>query len=87
MNYNLMRRTFHTIPLRMYTQVVPVNMCFHRNSAGILIMNITRSKQDGFALIIQLWRVLGGVGGVSGVGGVGDIPTTYIQLAGAGSIM
>ena len=33
------------------------------------------------ALMIQLGRVLGGVGGL-----VGDIPTTYIQLAGAGSI-
>ena len=38
--------------------------------------------QDGFALMIQLGRVLGGVGCV---GRVGNIPTTFIQLAGAGS--
>ena len=33
--------------------------------------------------MIQLGIVLGGVGGVGRK--VGDIPTTYIQLAGAGS--
>ena len=38
---------------------------------------INTSKKDGFALMIQLGRVLGGVG---------DLPTTYIQLAGAGSM-
>ena len=38
-------------------------------------------KQDGFALIIQLGRVLGGVGRV-----VGNVLTTFIQLTVAGSI-
>ena len=40
----------------------------------------SKVKQDGFALMIQLGRVLGGW--VS----FGDIPTTFIQLAGVGSI-
>ena len=47
-------------------------------------------KQDGFTLMIQLGKVLGGlgmVGGVGLVGGVGNIPTSFIQLAVAGSIL
>ena len=39
--------------------------------------------QDGFALMIQLGRVLGGW---SWVGWVGNKPTTFIQLTVAGSI-
>ena len=46
-----------------------------------------RCRQDGFALMIQLGTVMGGAGqGGWGVEQwVGNIPTTFIQLTGAGS--